>query len=344
VVAVPLAERAVLLAPRHAAYRALLGRSYLRAGRFGSAKEALAEALSLDPRNGRAALDLALAQAAGGDAEGARTTLAVHGDALAAADLGLALALAGDPAGGVRLLLEAARTPGADARTRQNLALALALGGDWTMARVIAAADVSPDKLDRRIADWAMMAHPADPTGRVARFLGVAPVADTGRPAELALVRATSVTLAASSEVPVTAGAPKPDDPAPDMAAATAQATAPIRFAARQEVVQALPGAAANGRWYVQVGAFRSEDGARDGLVRARRRMPALGAYTPAGVPVRRGEQALYRVAFGGFDQRSAAVETCERFRATGGRCFVRAYAGDRLVEWLRKEEGAGRS
>lgn len=338
--AVALAERAVALAPADAGYRALLGRSYVRAGRFASARVALEEALSLDPRNGRAALDLALAQAADGDGDGARATLAAHQGDLSATDLGLALALAGDPQGGARMLIEAARQPGADARTRQNLAVALALSGDWTMARVIAAADVAPDKLDRRIADWALMADPGDSAGRVARFLGVARVADPGRPAVLALVRPAPVEVADSASAPASAGALAPKVEVAE-AVVTTPVSAPIRFAARQEVVQALPGTASAGRWYVQVGAFRTEEGARDGWDQARRRMPALASYTPAGVPVRRGDGALYRVSFGGFDQRRAAVETCERFRATGGRCFVRTYAGERLVDWLRRDETA---
>jgi len=346
--AVALAERAVLLAPGDAANRALLGRSYLRTGRFASARAALAEALELNPRDNRAALDLALAQAAGGDGEGARATLDAHAAGLSPTDLGLALALSGAPEAGARLLLEAARQPGADARTRQNLALALALGGDWHMARVIAAADVSPDKLDRRIADWALVAHPGDPTSRVARFLGVAPVIDPGRPAVLAL-RPESPVLPAPSAPAAVAVAAVPPALSPAGAAAVPVASV-IRFAARQEVVQALPRRGdrsdvplprpGHGRWYVQIGAYGSEGVARNGWLHARRRMPAFAAFAPTGTPVRRGGRTLFRLAVGGFDQRRVATDTCERYREAGGRCFVRTYAGDQLADWLRGDVG----
>ena len=86
-------------------------------------------------RVGKAALNLALAQIAQGQWDVARTTLAEHAEAIPARDRGLALALAGDPNGGVALLIAAARTPDADARTRQNLALALALSGRAAVAR-----------------------------------------------------------------------------------------------------------------------------------------------------------------------------------------------------------------
>ena len=65
--AVTLAEAAVAASPQNAAYRALLGQSYLRAGRFVSARQALAESLQGNPNNGQAALNLALAETATGD-------------------------------------------------------------------------------------------------------------------------------------------------------------------------------------------------------------------------------------------------------------------------------------
>ncbi|MFX6040683.1 hypothetical protein ABTE96_22175, partial [Acinetobacter baumannii] len=81
------------------------------------------------PDDGRAALSLALAQIATGNWEGARATITAHANHIAPADRGLAIALAGDPAGAVDILTAAARAPEADAKTRQNLALALALAG-----------------------------------------------------------------------------------------------------------------------------------------------------------------------------------------------------------------------
>ncbi|MBX4390432.1 hypothetical protein K4H03_30580, partial [Mycobacterium tuberculosis] len=71
----------------------------------------------------------------------ARQTLATHSATIPASDRGLAMALAGDPAGAVALLMDISRQPGADAKTRQNLALSLALAGQWQQACAIAALD-----------------------------------------------------------------------------------------------------------------------------------------------------------------------------------------------------------
>ena len=144
VAAVQSAELAVGLAPRDADCRALLGQAYLLAGRFDSAHTALADALKLAPDNGKAALNLALAQIAGGDWAGARATLDSHADTIAISDRGLAMALAGDPAGAVALMLPVARQPGSDAKLRQNLALSLALAGRWQDARLVASLDLPP--------------------------------------------------------------------------------------------------------------------------------------------------------------------------------------------------------
>ncbi|MEI9928674.1 MAG: tetratricopeptide repeat protein [Sphingomonas sp.] len=84
------AEAAVAYAPRAAEYRALLGQAYLLAGRFTSAKQALADALTLDPSDPHIALNLALAQIAGADWPGARGTLDAHED-IPASDRGLAM-------------------------------------------------------------------------------------------------------------------------------------------------------------------------------------------------------------------------------------------------------------
>jgi len=352
--AIALAERAVALAPDNPAYRALLGRSYSRAGRFASARAMLTEALALNPTDGRAALDLALAQAAGGDARAALATLDAHAGALAPADLGLALALAGEPGAGARLLLQAARQPGATARVRQNLALSLALGGDWQMARVIAAADVKPADLDRRIADWALMAQGDDPGARVARFLGVAAVADPGRPQVLALRAQPAAAVATALPA-----APTSTVPAPMPASAGA-----VVFADRREVVQAIPAGAGAGAprpatarvasrrlvrrpplrplpradggvWFVQLGAYETEAVARDAWGRMVRRVPGFAAYRPAASDGRRGTKGFYQLAVGGFAERDDATRACLRLKRAGGRCYVRTFEGERLVRWL---------
>ncbi|MDK2766766.1 MAG: tetratricopeptide repeat protein [Sphingomonas sp.] len=257
--AVTHAEAAVTLDPRNGEYRKLLGESYLFAGRFVSAAQALNEALSLDPANGRTALNLALAQIATGEWDVARQTLATHSATIPASDRGLAMALAGDPAGAVALLMEIARQPGADAKTRQNLALSLALAGQWPQARAIAALDLSPDQVDGRMMQWASFARPQNAYDQVASLLGVTPIADKGQPERLALAQAmTSAVAAAQVADPVETYMP---GPAPveavaavaattvDVAAAevaqgpsiTAPSGQQVVFAPRQEIVQAIP-------------------------------------------------------------------------------------------------------
>ncbi len=257
--AVTHAEAAVTLDPRNGEYRKLLGEAYLFAGRFVSAAQALNEALSLDPANGRTALNLALAQIATGEWDVARQTLATHSATIPASDRGLAMALAGDPAGAVALLMEIARQPGADAKTRQNLALSLALAGQWPQARAIAALDLSPDQVDGRMTQWASFARPQNAYDQVASLLGVTPIADKGQPERLALAHSmTSAVAAVQVADPVETYMPGPA-PVEAVAAVAATAvdvaatdvaqgpsfTAPsgqqVVFGPRQEIVQAIP-------------------------------------------------------------------------------------------------------
>ncbi len=257
--AVTHAEAAVTLDPRNGEYRKLLGETYLFAGRFVSAAQALNEALSLDPANGRTALNLALAQIATGEWDVARQTLATHSATIPASDRGLAMALAGDPAGAVGLLMEIARQPGADAKTRQNLALSLALAGQWQQARAIAALDLSPDQVDGRIMHWASFARPQNAYDQVAALLGVTPIADNGQPERLALAHSMTSAVAATRvadpvetympglapvEAVAAVAATAVDVAATDVAqgpSITAPSGQQVVFAPRQDIVQAVP-------------------------------------------------------------------------------------------------------
>ena len=260
--AIASAEAAVALDPRNAGYRTLLGQAYLAAGRFPSAVGALGDALALNPGDGSAALHLALSQIATGDWDGARKTLAAHEGTIPASDRGLAFALAGDPVTAVTLLNAAAREPGADAKTRQNFALSLALAGRWNEARTVASLDMAPAEVDARIMQWAAFASPTGAADQVAALLGVVPVVDGGQPERLALntiapnVAATSQPVAPvdsfmpSQSVAVTAPvaampvavASVADALAPNVGTAdVANIAAAIVFAPRQEVVQAVP-------------------------------------------------------------------------------------------------------
>ncbi len=232
--AVTFAETAVEAAPRDVSYRALLGQAYLQAGRFASAEAALSDAMTLDPVNAKAGLNLALAQAALGRPDEARATLKTIEGGVAPADLGLAMALCGDRAGAVRLLLASSRDPRAGIRARQNLAFALALGGQWARARAIAAQDVAPQELDQRMREWAVLARPAHSWDQIAAVLGVTPAADPGEPRMLALAPvAPAAPLALAEAAPAPVAEPVP---APVVVAAATPAPAEVASAASADV------------------------------------------------------------------------------------------------------------
>ncbi len=260
--AVTLAERAVGLAPADANYRMLLGEAYLAAGRYSSAEASFADVMDLSPANDRAALRLALTRIALGKPEAAQALLQQNKAALPAADYGLATALAGDLDGGIATLENVIRGPASDARARQNLALAYALAGRWPQARVLASQDLSPELVDARMTQWAVLARPKSAWDQVASVLGVQPINDPGQPIALALNRAHSETQLASAPEAVSAPVianqnPVPTAlfevgtaaPAPTVAQSVAVRTdaAPevarfeIEFAPHRAVVQPLP-------------------------------------------------------------------------------------------------------
>jgi hypothetical protein len=258
------AEAAVANDPTNADYRALLGQAYLLAGRFTSASQALSDALTLDPTDGRVALNLVLAKIAQGDWQGARTTLQASGDKIPASDRGLAFALAGDPVTAIDILGPAAREATATAKTRQNLALSLALAGRWKQANEIASMDVAPDKLQERMMEWARFSRPTNAYDQVASLLNVVPVQDGGQPVALALSQQPNVAVAAvapadpvdaympgvpqgaeqvAAEAPVEVAAAPAPAPAPEVQPEPQQVagTGPqVVFGPRAEVVQQI--------------------------------------------------------------------------------------------------------
>ncbi len=371
--AVRWAEAAVALRPQDAQYRAILGQAYLTAGRFGSAKTTFNDALTLSPGDGKIALNLALAQIAEGDWTGARTTLDSNSASIPVSDRGLAMALAGDPAGAINLMLPVARSGNATPQLRQNLALALAMAGRWQDARMVASMDLAPTEVDKRLAQWATFARPSARYDQVASLLGVTPSADPGQPVALALSASTNpVAVAAPIDTYMPAAAPAaPVEPA------VAPVAPGIVFGPRAEVVQPLPAKAApvgrkgaplikapagavktpagtksfvkplaalptpgvakvsvgKGNFYVQLGAYPTAAVARDGWARASRVYPGFAGKAPAGMPVTVNGKSFYRLSVGGFD-RAGADQLCAGYRAKGGTCFVRTSLGDKAASW----------
>ncbi|WP_353204427.1 tetratricopeptide repeat protein [Sphingomonas sp.] len=376
------AEAAVGYQPQVVSYRMTLGQSYLKAGRFASARDAFADALTLDSNNGKAALHFALAQIATGDWAGARKTLDAHADTIAVGDRGLAMALAGDPAAAVELLAVAARAPDADAKLRQNFALSLALAGRWREAHTVVAVDLAPVDTDKRILEWANFAQPKSASDQVAALLGVTPAVDPGRPVALALnasgdTGASAVAVAAPIDTYMPGKAEAAAAPV-EVAAVSESEAAPVGpsiagvvFAERKEVVQAVPvlvayarvtrkavvarvavakatpvaappRVAAKGNFYVQLGAYDNAGVAHDAWGRATRRNVAFAGHTPQGMSITAAGRSFYRLSVGGF-ARPDAVALCRTYRVKGGNCFVRAGAGDQVAMWARGRELASR-
>ena len=185
--AIQLAEGLVAAAPREPAYRALLGHAYLKAGRFESAVTTFNDAMKLGDNSSRTALGLALSNVAAGKPRDAVAILDDWRDAIPAADLGLALALAGESSRGVAILSDALRAGDASPKVRQNLAYAYALDGRWRDARIMAAMDVPADQIDARLSSWAEKSKPEDARLRVAGLLNTPVRSDSGQPTALAL-------------------------------------------------------------------------------------------------------------------------------------------------------------
>jgi Flp pilus assembly protein TadD len=264
--AIAHAEAAVLADPRNPSFRALLGATYLEAGRFESAATSFGDALDLGNEDPRTVLSFALAKTALGDGKAAVQALDDYAKLIDPADLGLAYALAGQPQRGVHVMINAVRSAEeASPKLRQNLAYTYALAGNWRAARVMAAEDVPADQLDARIVEWAATSSPEQYKQRVAAMLGVTARADGGQPQQLALANfpASDVMVAeaaAQADMPVMAeaapapapvAAPKMAEAAPQPSFAEAFATpvatpAPARVAGSVQyvsnpVVQQLP-------------------------------------------------------------------------------------------------------
>jgi Flp pilus assembly protein TadD len=203
------AEEAVAKSPTDAGLRSALGQAYLRGGRFVSATDAFTDAMALGDGSARSVLGLALANIARGNNREALGILDHAQGGIAASDLGLALALAGESGRGVAVLTDALRGGENTAKVRQNLAYAYALDGHWAEAKIMMTQDVPGDQLNARLTQWAASGRPSLYQERVAALLGAPLRSDTGQPQNLALNGAPE-TAQAAAEVPAPAAAPAP--------------------------------------------------------------------------------------------------------------------------------------
>ncbi|NCP15159.1 MAG: SPOR domain-containing protein [Sphingomonadales bacterium] len=322
--AIDHAEAAVLADPRNPSYRALLGAAYLEAGRFNSAATSFGDALDLGDENPRTVLSYALAKIALGEPRVAAATLDDYAQAIDPTDLGLALALAGQPERGMHVLVNAVRSAETTTpKLRQNLAYTYALAGNWRAARVMAAEDVPADQLDARMSQWAAMAAAEQYQQRIASLLDVSPRADSGQPVQLALVNNPDQdTQMAAAEMPMPSQAAlamaEPVapalTPAPASAAAAAQpATVAQAFAAAEQPVRtaALP---SSGVRYVsnpvvqELPARAAPAATRVAAASPQRRMAPAAAPASASAPAM-GDKAAgsHLVQLGSYDSKIEA-------------------------------------
>jgi len=349
------AEALVAAVPDNAAYRALLGRAYLAGGRFLSAETAFNDAMTLGNRDARTIISLSMIRSALGKGESARALLTDAMDVLPAADYGLAMAMAGDAGEGVRVLSQAIHDPSADARTRQNLAYAYALAGQWREARMTAEQDLAPVDAGKRVLMWAQLAQPGAEQARVAAFIGIHPVAnDAGQPARLALAPTAPVAAMASADLMAAPAVDSSDVAmAPAPAAETAAYTpveAPMIAAPKAAVkTAALPSDLARetteqmepalkriawikpvgpeqaGNWVVQLGAYSAADVAKESWKRIAKSNDAVGLFPVVHSTATVNGRFFHRLAIGGFVDRASADSMCRTIRAQGSDCFVRA-------------------
>lgn len=360
--AIAHAEAAVLAEPHNAAYRATLGMAYLDAGRFASAATSFDDAMQLGDNSPRTALSLALALAGQGRNRDAAALLNDWEGEIATADLGLALAIAGEPERGIHLMGSAIRGGENTAKMRQNLAYAYALAGHWREARIMASQDVPADKLGDRMEEWAAMAQPSAWRQRVAALLEVpAGVADAGQPMQLALANNPSLEqLAAEASATITPEAtPAPQratagelpaiatvDPSVDLTryqapaarefheAFAAAPTAPLAvkqdataFAQAQAPVSRMASAptapaAASGTHLVQLGSFASEQGARRAWGIYVKKYPELAGHQMVISEALVRGKRYWRVSAAGFGK-AASSAMCGKVRGHGESCFA---------------------
>ncbi len=371
--AIDFAERAVAVTPTDAGFRMVLGNSYFAGGRFASAEEAYRDSLTLAPSQPQVVLKLALVSIAQGKNAQALAFLEAARSVLDPSDYGLALALAGRPQDAAQVLRQAAEQVGADSRVRQNLALALALSGDWTGARGVAAQDVAADQLDGRIQSWMQLAKPARVSDQVASLTGIAPAAsDPGQPVRLALkdmgtrlagiapvaepapvvaqievapaVQAAAVTPVVAPAPAVVAVAVPAEHRAavaaltPKLASSTPRPSLSPRAAALTDARTlyrraALTTHSQRSRTVVQLGAYASRDRVSTAWRHVSGRFSALRGYTPVAARYDGERGTVFRLSVQGFGSARAAIAMCSGLKRAGATCFVRNVAGDVPVQ-----------
>lgn len=355
--AVEAAEVAVQADPDNAAYRALLGRTYLMAGRYVSAQAAFEDAMTLGNRDPRTIVSLSLVKTAKNQTAQARDLLFANIDVLPAADYGLAMAMAGDTNEAIRVLSQAIHDTEAGAKERQNLAYSYALAGRWSDAKTMASQDLGPMEAAKRVMGWAAMAQAGAESERVIAMVGVRPLAnDAGQPTALALNAALQQPVEVASIEPQPE-APAEAAPAPvEVASAPAETRpvlshilhAPIQTIREAVIAPSVPARAKPtvrpvpqrvsllkpvapaqaSAWVVQLGAYNSAAVAKDKWSQITSRSSMLAAFPIVTSAAKVNGREYHRLSVAGFGNRNGAETMCRTLRAQGRNCFVRQGGG----------------
>ena len=134
------------------------------------------------------------------------------------------------------------------------------------------------------------------------------------------------VTIAAVKSDPIKPEAPKPDVAKTELPKTEVATTAPASpEPAKAEPAKSEPPAQvrARGGWLIQIGAYPGEDEAKQHLSAARSKVhDKLAAADPFTERVLKGDKALYRARFAGFDKETADA-TCKQLKRNDFDCIT---------------------
>jgi Flp pilus assembly protein TadD len=376
--AVASAERAVAASPRNAEYRMLLGQSYLAAGRFASAETSFRDSLTLSPDQPRAAFDLALVETAQGRGADARARLAtLQGVPASDLGLALTLA-GDHEGGIAKLIEAArSDSSTARARQNLALAFALngqwrearaVAMQDTPPARLEGqlsdwASLAGPNQAQRQVA-LMLGVQPVSDGGLPTALALAAP--EKGAPVQVALAEPTPAPEAVAP-TPVAGSIPlaEPTPAAPaQQAVAEAEPVAPAAPPVPKMLAAAKPAAPAllrtaaaaapakpkhmdfvpntqpisRGGYVVQLGAYARTGAIEAAWAQASRLSPMMATLSPVRGQFNMSGATLVRLSVGAFPDRDQAVRLCEKVRARGGQCFVRATFNDAPLQWVKNE------
>ena len=79
-----------------------------------------------------------------------------------------------------------------------------------------------------------------------------------------------------------------------------------------------------HGGWLIQIGAFDDENDAKQHLSAAQLKLhAALAAKDPFTERVQKGDKALYRARFAGFDKQASAEAVCRELKRSDFQCMA---------------------